>query len=651
MHRLIFIVYPGNRLFHSGPEILCCFRRIIKSAITLTLCLTTFFVHGQDLVGNGDFELYNACPTAIGGLAYSAAFTSFPTVQNWVNPIATTSDYFNACSAPTTNASVPSNLGGYQMAQSGNAYVGMHAYTGGYREYVMTKLLKPMQKDSVYCVRFYISPGGSSAITNAYDKMTSVHAFGAHFSDTIPALSSVPALNLPFHVLNDSNVVLTDTGKWHEVRGMYKATSAVQYMTIGCFGSNAAPPTITVLYGTGSRSGACYMLVDNVSVEPARVDDSSYLITLCDSDLVLTSRAAKGPYLWSTGDTGRSIRGYTVGIFKCESLADCNVVRDSFNVLPLPVTQLLHDTALCDLKTVTVKLKASFDGGTYDWGNGNKQQSVSITDTGTYICRTIKDCRLYVEQFKVRYPVLIPPLVHDTTICQGVTLPKIRVDDTAGLLWHLQAQGLSMSQTQPNINTSQPGRITLYVSRKDGQCASTRVPVVVTVAERVENAAPDSTIRCRDIYDRSEKLGTSVPNAISYTWTNGATDCCIDQPSNDGIYVRTTEIMCGPKVDTFIVTSRSCDHCIFLPDAFTPNGDSRNDRFRPIIQCAATGFNMRVFNRWGNAVYISEDKEGFWDGTRDGIPEPAGVYMYYVSFKNPMTGTLVFKKGEVTLIR
>ncbi|MBL7923793.1 MAG: PKD domain-containing protein [Bacteroidia bacterium] len=91
------------------------------------------------------------------------------------------------------------------------------------------------------------------------------------------------------------------------------------------------------------------------------------------------------------------------------------------------------------------------------------------------------------------------------------------------------------------------------------------------------------------------------------------------------------------------------DYAFWIPNAFTPNNDGRNDVFM-VKGFGYTGYEMSIFNRWGERVYTgSNDAEG-WDGTLGGEPVKMDVYVYKVDirdvFGNPHSYT-----GRVTLVR
>lgn len=85
---------------------------------------------------------------------------------------------------------------------------------------------------------------------------------------------------------------------------------------------------------------------------------------------------------------------------------------------------------------------------------------------------------------------------------------------------------------------------------------------------------------------------------------------------------------------------------LFVPTAFSPNGDGHNDIFYPRGEVIIT--NMQVFNRWGALVY--EGLSG-WDGTYNGEPQPVGTYMYQIYYQQTLGEEEFVEQGNVTLLR
>jgi gliding motility-associated-like protein len=101
---------------------------------------------------------------------------------------------------------------------------------------------------------------------------------------------------------------------------------------------------------------------------------------------------------------------------------------------------------------------------------------------------------------------------------------------------------------------------------------------------------------------------------------------------------------------TIVVVNRICDFpFIFMPNAFTPNGDANND----ILYLRASPFdtgNFSIWNRWGEKVFETNDLNIGWDGTYQSSPLPPDVFAYQFRVICP-DGKISEGKGNVTLIR
>ena len=87
-----------------------------------------------------------------------------------------------------------------------------------------------------------------------------------------------------------------------------------------------------------------------------------------------------------------------------------------------------------------------------------------------------------------------------------------------------------------------------------------------------------------------------------------------------------------------------------MPNAFSPNGDGRNDEFK-IANYGYQGVEVfRIFDRWGRVVFETIDGTRGWNGTVKGVPAPAGSYIYHIRLRL-QDGSLQELKGDLTLIR
>jgi len=99
------------------------------------------------------------------------------------------------------------------------------------------------------------------------------------------------------------------------------------------------------------------------------------------------------------------------------------------------------------------------------------------------------------------------------------------------------------------------------------------------------------------------------------------------------------------------VTVNVLDHSdIFVPGAFTPNDDGKNDVLQPIPVLNSTLRNFKVFNRKGNMVYNGGPNDKGWNGDYRGVKQDTGAYYWELEYTDN-TGETRRKKGDVTLIR
>jgi gliding motility-associated-like protein len=91
------------------------------------------------------------------------------------------------------------------------------------------------------------------------------------------------------------------------------------------------------------------------------------------------------------------------------------------------------------------------------------------------------------------------------------------------------------------------------------------------------------------------------------------------------------------------------DKYVYLPNAFTPNGDGVNDVLL-VRTSDKVQIYLAVFERWGEKVFETSDKNIGWDGKVNGKDADPAVFDYYLKAVCP-GGQELFKKGNITLIR
>ncbi len=101
--------------------------------------------------------------------------------------------------------------------------------------------------------------------------------------------------------------------------------------------------------------------------------------------------------------------------------------------------------------------------------------------------------------------------------------------------------------------------------------------------------------------------------------------------------------------DSALITTQPCCE-VYFPNAFTPNGDGKNDFFRPVTKGHHEIASFRIVNRWGQVVFESKDERHGWDGIYNGREQDAGAYYYYIKYMC-REKDWIEEKGEFLLLR
>jgi gliding motility-associated-like protein len=120
--------------------------------------------------------------------------------------------------------------------------------------------------------------------------------------------------------------------------------------------------------------------------------------------------------------------------------------------------------------------------------------------------------------------------------------------------------------------------------------------------------------------------------------------------AQEGTYSLTATNNCGSTFDDILVSKGVCK--VYVPSAFTPNGDGINDVFRIIGVETIGKFDLKVFNRWGEVVFATTDKTKTWDGKIKGRTlQETTMFVYTLSYTDALTNESHFLKGNVLIIR
>jgi outer membrane protein OmpA-like peptidoglycan-associated protein len=223
--------------------------------ILLSYCFANS-ICAQNLVSNGSFETKSYCPSNFNQ-------QSLNTIAGWWQATDGTPDYFHTCS---DKVGVPTNVFGQQLAKDGEGYAGFVTFSVGnkrnYREYLQTKLTRPLTAGEMVCIEMYVSAADyCNYVTDGVGLLLSEKKVESNLQTELAyaATMSNPRLNM----LDESNA-------WQLLSDVYTAKGGEEYLTIGNFKADKELKVIRRTedmsdkgYGTWS-----YMYIDDVKVRP-----------------------------------------------------------------------------------------------------------------------------------------------------------------------------------------------------------------------------------------------------------------------------------------------------------------------------------------------------------------------------------------------
>lgn len=242
------------------------------------------------------------------------------------------------------------------------------------------------------------------------------------------------------------------------------------------------------------------------------------------------------------------------------------------------------------------------------------------------------------------------------TLCEKI--PVRFISSTGGInTWSWNFGNGNGNAVPPFYHTYTAGglyNVSLVVTDTNG-CGSLAVinPININAAPQID-AGPDKTITPGS----SVTLDATIPNAANYDflWTpsvflNLSTVLKpIASPDRKITYtIRATDKVtnCAATDSMKVITITT----IYIPTAFTPDNNGLNDQFKIFGTDLITQFSFRIFNRYGQTIFETTDKNKGWDGTIKGTPALAGGYAYLVRYRDSIFPDEQIIKGSFVLIR
>ena len=266
----------------------------------------------------------------------------------------------------------------------------------------------------------------------------------------------------------------------------------------------------------------------------------------------------------------------------------------------------------------------------------------------------------FVERSKIVYPqgILLNPDFEFDMACESryVSFNNLTevLPDTATVRYTWQfGDGNTSTELNPvhTFDSRQVFNVTLKIE-SGSSCTDRSITKAIHLEPFNIQTPPDQVI------DPGETVQLFVTGAgTSFEWSPPASlsDPNIANPIASPVlsttYVVTALNDAGCKdTDTVFVKVKPFPG-IYVPSAFTPNNDGRNDVFRPILSDEFSLTEFRIYNRWGQMIYRTSEMGAGWDGKARGLAQSSGVYVWSVGAIDLRTGQKEEKRGTFTLVR
>jgi len=266
----------------------------------------------------------------------------------------------------------------------------------------------------------------------------------------------------------------------------------------------------------------------------------------------------------------------------------------------------------------------------------------------------------FVERSKIIFPngVLLNPDFEFTMACESryVSFRNVSdiLPDTASVryTWNF-GDGNSSTELNPvhTFDSRQIFNVTLKIETQSS-CTDRSVTKAIHLETFNIQAPPDRVINPGE----TVQLSATGPGT-SFFWspTTYLSDPGIANPVASPVfsttYVVTASNDAGCKdTDTVFIKVKQLPG-IYVPSAFSPNNDGRNDIFRPILSDEFALKEFSIFNRWGQVIFRTSENGSGWNGNVGGLPQSSGVYVWSIGATDLRTGITEEKKGTFTLVR
>jgi len=536
-------------------------------------------------------------------------------------------------------------------------------------------------------INLALSKAGTYTVTYTYPNGNCIH--GGSSSTTVqidPAIPSYTVFSYSSPVCKNSPLVLPSTVNNFTTGGVFSSgpglaiNAATGAVNVGA--SN--PGTYQIVYRlstVGCRaatSNTSYIIISDTSspVTNFSYDQTNVCITSSVNPVLKTANGFTTGGIFSSSPAGLNINQTigainiglsTPGIYKIKynvpqvlcRLAGEDSIIFTLNAYGNPETGFSYFSPVCKRDAVEIPtLNMGFtNGGVFSSTTGvsiNAQTGVvdlSNSQPGTYTVKYDVAAGACNPAGSSSVPLTIiaqpqPPSVVSASIC-GPGEVLLNASAAGTIKWFSEKELINQINVGTSFDSYVENSTNYFVTNTVGSCSSE--PSLISA---VVNPLPQKPFMGNDTaICPNDKYILNPGNYANYLWQDGSMNSTFTV-NGAGIYkvIVSTNAGCKDSTAVTVITLDNCDDILF-PSAFTPDGNGLNDRFGPIGSWQViSNYSMRIFNRYGQIVFSSQNPAERWDGMVRGKKADVGNYIFVATYtyKNRISRT---KKGSVMVIR
>jgi gliding motility-associated-like protein len=323
--------------------------------------------------------------------------------------------------------------------------------------------------------------------------------------------------------------------------------------------------------------------------------------------------------------------------------------------------QAMNDTTICQSDTIRLRLQS--DGLKYSWTPASQVLNAAAPNpnvvtwftTNYQVTASIGSCTATDMVLVTTVPYPVADAGNDTTICFETAAQLNGNTETNTYTW-LPASTLSNLKILNPVATPKTSTAYILSAYDNKGCPKPGFDtVVVTVLPDINAFAGRDTAVVT-----GQALQLQATGGMTYQWipATNLSNPAIANPvasyntPSTGIVYKVLVYNAAGCIDSAFVKVKVFQTMpsVFVPNAFTPNRDGKNDLLRPIAVGMARIDYFQIFNRWGQLVFRTSSNEHGWDGTIAGKLQPSGTYVWMVKAVD-YTGAPYMQRGTLVLVR